>query len=112
MWVGVWTEVDRGSQRARGRERWVGERLVGRQGEIQVRVREIRKDLETRLEENNQERVKDAEMNDLGSKQELLPNPEEEEAWVRENREIGREAGGVETQTPRVKLEKTRERPQ
>lgn len=73
---------------------------IGRETRRNTSQREILKDLETSLEENNQEKVKDVEMYDLGFKQELLPNPEEEEAWVRENREIGREAGGVETQTP------------
>ena len=32
--------------------------------------------------------------------QELLPDPEEEEASLRENKEMGQEAGGIETQTP------------
>lgn len=57
----------------------------------------------TGLEEKNQERGKDAGMEDRGSSkksQEILPDPEEEEASVRENKEMGREAGGIETQTP------------
>lgn len=55
------------------------------------------------MEEKNQERGKEAGMEDQGNRQksqELLPDPEEEEASMRENREMDCEAGGIETQTP------------
>ena len=43
------------------------------------------------MEEKNQERGKEAGMEDRGNRQksqELLPDPEEEEASMRENREM------------------------